>query len=181
MCVQLSYFITGAHEEDTKFKGKHGTGFDQLHLPEKSQAICLSFPDFGSEIQVPANIERTFIIPSHPSGPPSFPLQKRRVPLRMQMPFLGDYRLLLRRDFILKGLAVVATLHVKCLDVETTRPIISRLNYEALTSELIARERRGPRELHSILLSNEDLPFPEPPRKSERQMELGTVLYAAVL
>ncbi|CAI5769235.1 leucine-rich repeat-containing protein 63 [Podarcis lilfordi] len=92
------------------------------------------------------------------------------------MPFLGDYRLLLRRDFILKGLAIVATLHVKCLDVETTRPIISRLNYEALTSELIARERRGPRELHSILLTNADLPFPEPPRKSERQMELERLL-----
>ncbi|XP_033001250.1 leucine-rich repeat-containing protein 63 [Lacerta agilis] len=165
-----------AHEEDTKFKGKHGADYGQLHLPEKSQAICMSFPDFGSEIQVPTNIERTFIIPSHPSGPPSFPMQKRRVPLRMQMPFLGDYRLLLRRDFILKGLAIVTTIHLKCLDIETRRPIISRLNYEVLTSELNARQRRGPREVHNILLTNADLPFPEPPRKPERQMELERLL-----
>ncbi|XP_060128244.1 leucine-rich repeat-containing protein 63 [Zootoca vivipara] len=172
-----SYFIIGACEEDTKFRGKHGTDYGQLHLPEKSQAISSSFPDFGSEIQVPANIERTFDIPSYPSGPPSFPLHKRRVPLRMQMPFLRDYRLLLQRDFVLKGPAIVATIQVKCLDIETTRPIISRLNYEVLTSELIARETRGPSEVHTILFSNEDLPLPEPPRKSERQMELGTAFF----
>nr|XP_034966089.1 leucine-rich repeat-containing protein 63 [Zootoca vivipara] len=166
----------GACEEDTKFRGKHGTDYGQLHLPEKSQAISSSFPDFGSEIQVPANIERTFDIPSYPSGPPSFPLHKRRVPLRMQMPFLRDYRLLLQRDFVLKGPAIVATIQVKCLDIETTRPIISRLNYEVLTSELIARETRGPSEVHTILFSNEDLPLPEPPRKSERQMELERLL-----
>ncbi|XP_061482145.1 leucine-rich repeat-containing protein 63 [Rhineura floridana] len=165
----------GAPEENTESKETRGANDGQLPTPEKSQPISLHFPDFDSGTQVPDTIKRSFVLPSQPSGPPSFPLQKCQVPLRLRISMLGGRRLHLPSDFILQGLAVIASLHLKTLKVEDTKRILSRLNYEVLTSELIAREMRGPQEVCTILFSNLDLPCVVP-RKPEKQMLLEKLL-----
>ncbi|XP_044300135.1 leucine-rich repeat-containing protein 63 [Varanus komodoensis] len=156
-------------------KSKEILGADkvQLSTSEKSQQIYLCFPDYDSGIQVPAPLKRNFIIPLQPSGPPSFPMQKRRTPIRLRIPVMGRHPLHLQSDFTLQGLAMVASLHHGSLKSAIVKPMVSRCNYEVLTSQLAAEERRGPKEVSTILLSLDEYLSDVELRKPERQRLIG--------
>ncbi|XP_008113694.1 leucine-rich repeat-containing protein 63 [Anolis carolinensis] len=148
----------GAIEEDKEFKKISAIEDVQLAAPEKKQPIVLCFPDYDFGIQIP---KRNFVIPLQTSGPPSFPIQNRRRPFRFRMPALRD-RPYLDSDFILRGLAIFVTgLHLRVLPSEIRKPILSSHNYEILSSQLIAVERRGPEAISSIIFSYDDLPLVE--------------------
>ncbi|KAH0621917.1 hypothetical protein JD844_023663 [Phrynosoma platyrhinos] len=163
---------TLAIEEDKESRKTLETDDTQPAAPDKSQPIYLCLPDYDFGIQIP---KRNFVIPVQSSGPPSFPMQKRRIPIRLKIPALRELPWHLDSDFIVKGMAAVVSLRFQSLPVKIRKPILSRCNYEVLTSQLIAEERRGPTEVSTIILSYGDLPTIEH-RKPERQMLIEKML-----
>ncbi|XP_053140971.1 leucine-rich repeat-containing protein 63 isoform X2 [Hemicordylus capensis] len=182
----------GTMDEGLDSKEKPGADGIQLLVPVKSHPIDLSFPvcDFGSHtlghIIMPnyqsfPNIKRDFDISPQPTGPPSFPKQKRSVPLRMQLSRLAGHPLNIATDFMLEGIAAAAvtSLHVRTVKPAPTKPVLSRLNYEVFTSQLIAKQKRGSQTASTVTFPPEDSPHllnVVEPRKPERQRLIEKML-----
>ncbi|XP_015266490.1 PREDICTED: leucine-rich repeat-containing protein 63 [Gekko japonicus] len=145
-------------------------------ISTKSHQILLSLPDSidgpsGALDYLPLDsIKKDFIIPPQSSGPPSFPLQKRRIPLRLKLPTLKLRRLFLPSDFTLKGHTAVVSRISRRVSAVHKKPIVSRFNYEVRSTQLMYELlRRGQEEVNTIMLPMADFPF-SVAKKPERQL-----------
>ncbi|XP_077160324.1 leucine-rich repeat-containing protein 63 [Paroedura picta] len=189
------------HSEDTEAKEipkDSGDAGAERSVPMKSHQILFSLPDpssgtsgtadFGSRSQdakadglkqscLPLDgIKRDFIIPLQPSGPPSFPLQKRRIPLRLKLPTLKLRRLNLPSDFILKGCNAVVSCTSRRKSSVHKKPTISRFNYEVRSNQLMYELLKSDQvEINTIMFPAPDFPFAMA-KRPERQMLLEKFL-----
>ncbi|XP_048355737.1 leucine-rich repeat-containing protein 63 isoform X2 [Sphaerodactylus townsendi] len=170
----------GTHGEDKESKeipGDAGATHVECSMTTKSHRILLSLPDSldtTSAAMEPSclpsdSIKRDFVIPLQPSGPPSFPLQKRRIPLRLKLPALKLRRLILPSDYVLTGCTAVVSCVSRHVEAPYPKPFISRFNYEVLCRQLMHEEMRSRQEgVNAVMLSTADLPF-VPAKKTAQQ------------
>ncbi|KAM3851023.1 leucine-rich repeat-containing protein 63 [Vipera latastei] len=71
------------------------------YIPKRK---CTKDDDVG--VQVPGPVKRNFVIPVHLTGPPSFPMQNRRIPFRLQLPTVREYPFQLSPDFVVSGVTM---------------------------------------------------------------------------
>ncbi|XP_025023384.1 uncharacterized protein LOC112540814 [Python bivittatus] len=160
----------GVREKEEESGKELGDVDSQPPLPEKSQSISLCFPDYDLGIQIPSPLKRNFVIPAYLSGPPSFPMQNRRIPIRLRLPTLKEYSFHLPSDLIVSGVnMVVSSLHSVIPKSVPKKPFISQYNYEVFSSQLIAKEMKGPEKVATIFLTldkpDRQLPRQEKSRK----------------
>nr|XP_020643693.1 leucine-rich repeat-containing protein 63 [Pogona vitticeps] len=172
----------GTLKEDEELLRRFGT--DDTYLPltpvKSQQPIYLCFPDYDLGTELPGLMNRSCAIPPQFSGPPRFPSQKSPIPSRFRISALRPHPLDFASGFMLQGLTIVTCLPPKFPRSVAKKPILSRCNYEVLTSQLIAEERRGPQQVNTLLFSYEDLPYVGQ-RKPERQMLLEKMLEQKIL
>ncbi|XP_060091461.1 leucine-rich repeat-containing protein 63 [Heteronotia binoei] len=170
--------------EDAESKEKPGDGGGaggKSSVSMKSHQILFSLPDstdgtsspldYAAGSQAPLDsIKRDFIIPLQLSGPPSFPLQKRRIPLRLKLPNLKLRRLFLPSDFTLKGHTAVVSCSSRRVSGAHKKPIISHFNYEVRSAQLMYEVlKSGQMEVNTIMLPMPGFPFTMA-TKPERQL-----------
>lgn len=149
----IYFYKTGAGEKEKEPVKVLGDVDSQLSLPEKSQPISLCFPDDDVGVQVPGPVKRKFVIPVHLTGPPSFPMQNRRIPFRLQLPTVREYPFQLSPDFVVSGVTMVTSpLHSVIQKPVPKKPFISHYNCEAFSKQLIAKEMKGPEKVATIYL-----------------------------
>lgn len=168
-----------AYDEAKKSKEKHEDAGALLPVPPKSSPNYLSGIDLGSQaITHPPlpDIKRNFTIPPQLSGPPSFPSLKQYSPLRMRFLKLKKYPLYLAPGFALKGSATRDPLYFPMMQLVPFKPILSRCNYEIITSQLIAAETRGAEHISTILVSFGVKFHPPEARKPYRQLLIERML-----
>ncbi|XP_013909559.1 PREDICTED: uncharacterized protein LOC106539309 [Thamnophis sirtalis] len=123
----------------------------QTPPPEKNQSISLCFPDDDFSVQPPYPVKRDFVIPVFLTGPPSFPMQNRRAPMRLQHPTLHPSHL--PTDFVVSGVTMVTSpLPSVTQKYVPKKPFISRYNCEVFSNKLIAKEMKGPEKVAIIYL-----------------------------
>lgn len=170
----------GAYDEA---KEKHKDTGALLPVPTKSSPSYLSGIDLGNQAIPPSHppipdIKRAVIIPLQLSGPPSFPSLKQYSPLRMRFLKLKKFPLRMAAEFALKGSATRDPLYFPMMQLVPFKPILSRCNYEIITSQLIAAETRGAQYISTVLVSfgGKFHDVPEP-RKPYRQLLIGNEYY----
>ncbi|XP_058036426.1 leucine-rich repeat-containing protein 63 [Ahaetulla prasina] len=139
--------------------------------PEKSQPISLCFPDDDFGAQLPGPLKRNFVIPVYLTGPPSFPMQNRRAPMRLQHPTLHPFHL--PSDFVVSGVTMVTSpLRSVIQKSVPKKPFISHYNCEVFSKQLIAKEMKGPEKVSTIYLklgkSDGTLESPEKSQRSKK-------------
>ncbi|KAK9411172.1 leucine-rich repeat-containing protein 63 [Crotalus adamanteus] len=143
----------GAGEKEKEPEKVLGDVDSQPPQPEKSQPISLCFPDDDVGVQVPGPVKRNFVIPVHLTGPPSFPMQNRRIPIRLQLPTAREYPFQLSPDFVVSGVTMVTSpLRSVIQKPVPKKPFISHYNYEVFSKQLIAKEMKGPEKVATIYL-----------------------------
>nr|XP_056712857.1 leucine-rich repeat-containing protein 63 [Euleptes europaea] len=160
----------GKEPESKETPGDRGAADAERSTNMMSPNILFSLPDSILYLESLDSIKRDFIIPLQSSGPPSFPLQKRRIPLRLKLPALKRHRLVLPSDFILRGGTAVVTCTSRRAKDVYKKPIISHLNYEELCKQLMSELlRSGQKEVNTIMLPPANFPFGVV-QKPERQV-----------
>ncbi|KAG8124358.1 hypothetical protein E2320_019646 [Naja naja] len=139
--------------------------------PEKSQPISLCFPDDDFGAQLPGPVKRNFVIPVYLTGPPSFPMQNRHAPMRLQHPTLYPYHL--PPDFMVSGVTMVTSPLCSVIQKSVPKkPFISHYNCEVFSTQLIAKEMKGPEKVATIYLklseSDRKLEIPETSQRSKK-------------
>ncbi|KAJ7341523.1 hypothetical protein JRQ81_005719 [Phrynocephalus forsythii] len=170
-------YKVGGLEEDKEHLRRFGPDdtCPPLAPTNSQQPIYLCLPDYDLGAELLGPLSRSFVIPPQPSGPPGFPPQKSPVPYRFRISALRQHPVPFASKFLLQGLTILTCLPPKAPKSVARKPILSRCNYEVLTSQLIAEERRGPQHVSTIVFSYEDLPYIEQ-RKPQRQMLLEKIL-----
>ncbi|XP_067418861.1 leucine-rich repeat-containing protein 63 [Emydura macquarii macquarii] len=116
-------------------------------------------------------LKKDFIITPTPSGPPSFPIHKRRS-FRMQLLGLqkDEPAYFTLPEFTFESLVAESSSHPSPLMSPFRTPVVSRCNYQKLTSQLTNEVRKSIQtEVNIMVLPNND-EFPViSPRKPERQ------------
>ncbi|XP_039222952.1 uncharacterized protein LOC120318878 [Crotalus tigris] len=149
----ICFYKTGAGEKEKEPEKVLGDVDSQPPQPEKSQPISLCFPDDDVGVQVPGPVKRNFVIPVHLTGPPSFPMQNRRIPIRLQLPTAREYPFQLSPDFVVSGVTMVTSpLRSVIQKPVPKKPFISHYNYEVFSKQLIAKEMKGPEKVATIYL-----------------------------
>ncbi|KAJ6659219.1 hypothetical protein lerEdw1_019265 [Lerista edwardsae] len=166
----------GAYDEAKKSREKDKGASALLPVPPKSSPNYLSGIHLGNQDLPPSyppipDIKRAVIIPPQLSGPPSFPSLKQYSPLRMRFLKLKRFPLRMAAEFALKGSATRDPLYLPMMQLVPFKPILSRCNYEIITSQLIAAETRGTQHISTVLVSfgGKFHDVPEP-RKPYRQL-----------